>query len=216
MVLLVGLIALALGAAGGLAVAGKKQAEDYRRGYDEGFAQAKAKVEASGLFSGPTEQFIISGNVKSVGADFIEVETKPTSFGPFDEPGPSLRRITVTPTTEIVLTKEKSAEEIAEDNAAYRAEQERWLEASAVGTATPPPAPPSPFEESKVKLSDVQSGMFVVATAASDIAKAAEFDAVRIELRELREAGFAPAGGPGSPTPGAAPPPPPTRPPPAP
>jgi hypothetical protein len=193
---IVGVVMLALGAAGGYVVAEKKQAKEYTRGYDAGFAAARAKVEGAGLFSGSTEQLLVSGTVKSVGPDYVEFETPASRVNPFEEVGPTMRRARVTADTVIVQLTEKTPAELQAENEAFIAAQEKWRAAnSAGGTATPPPNPPSPFVEKKSGLGDVKAGMAVTATSATDIAKAGSFDALRIEIRMQTAEFVPPAGG---------------------
>lgn len=171
--------------AGGLGYAlGVSRAKaQYQTGFEAGFAEAKVKVEASGLFGrGGQKVQSLSGQVTRVEADSIVLKVPQTVRNPLDEPAPLERTVKVTPETRILFMIRKSIEETRAMMEAFRAAREAYSKSVGEGNPMPPPRPPMPQEEREGKLSEIEAGAHLEVRATEDILRAASFPAVEIRM----------------------------------
>jgi len=152
---------------------------DYATGYAAGMNAAKKKLVDAGLIPPtPASITIISGVVKSVDADRFVINAGKVSPNPLDPQGPTDRTIMVTADTKITAHIPMTIEE---NTAAMKAFQDSLK-------AGKPIAPPAPYTEKTVTLSDLKIGMNVTVTAAADIRTSAAITATAITFDAIPSA----------------------------
>lgn len=192
-VLILVLLALIVGYGVGTTVAGKRLADvasqqadvAYQRGFETAWSEARTKVAASPLFPQTAPEITsVNGTVAAVGDDYLEVETIPIILNPLEEQAPVTRRVRVAATTTIMAASAKPDSVIQQEFDAFIQAQQQYSQKLAAGEipGESPPIAPTPLEETAMTLSEIKTGMVVTVTAASNILRAASFDAVKIRV----------------------------------
>lgn len=129
----------------------------------------------------PTMQ-MVSGTVKSVSGNTVTIQTQP-SMNPFENL-PAVRTVTVTSTTKIVKNEQKDTAVFQQEMADFQKAMQKSVPVPG-STSTPAmnlPTPPTPFNETVLKVSDIKVGDMVSVDAGKDVKTAASFDAVKITV----------------------------------
>lgn len=132
----------------------------------------------------------VTGIVQSVSGNAITLQTGP-SANPFEDL-PTVRTVTITSSTKIVKVMPK-------DPKIYQAELDTYQKAlqestPAVGTSSPAVnllIPPTPMNETTLKLSDLKAGDAITVDADKDVKTLVKFDAVKIILTGMTSAAAA-------------------------
>lgn len=167
-----------------------------KKGYDKGYADAKAKVEGANLFGTAALALLsLSGTITSVGDGFIDINVPQTVKNPLDEPAPTTRRVNVTADTKIILEVAKTPTEIQKEREKYDKAFEDYRETvQKQGDSGPIPLLPQNSERKEVTLSELETGMSVTVISASDVTRTATFTATEIVWREAGALGAGPVG----------------------
>ena len=142
-----------------------------------GDAALRAKLEeVKKMFPPLPDSNFVFGQVKSVSGSVITLSTPTTN--PFDE-SPKVREVTVTGSTKIVKNENKSPETMQKELEAYQKKMSAWKP----GSTDTPPAPPEPFVEQEISLSDIKADDQISVEANSPIRMVEKFEAVKITLQ---------------------------------
>ena len=174
-------IALAVGLAGG-----------YFWGYAKGYTNGGAAVVASyalkvaqvkALFPVPPDVRSLSGQVEAVSDTMLTLKAASITQNPFADTFPAIREVAIASSTKITSVSQKDPAELQREMQVF-AEKMAGVAASSAPRAAV--APPSPFTETDISLSDIKAGDTVTVTADSNILNSANFTATAIQKQILK------------------------------
>jgi hypothetical protein len=145
----------------------------YADGYAAGANDIAKKLTDSGLLPPIISEIkTVSGTVKSVGGDRLEIAVEPLTQNPLDTQGPSER-------TAIVSDATKITEMIPMTPAERDATMKAFEKNAKDGKIAPPPVL---FSTKQASMNDIKIGTVVTVTADNNIKNAATIDATAIEF----------------------------------
>lgn len=149
----------------------------YQDGWQDGWQAAREKLEQSGLLPPePEEIFVLSGTVTKISENRISFKANQVVANPLAEPAPEERTILITPETKIFKLTEKSPEELAAEEEAFRKASEK------LEPGTPLPTAPSFYREEEIGVTELAPGNSITVTADQNIKFATEFEAKEIRV----------------------------------
>lgn len=192
--LLLGLILFLFGIAVGYMVGGKSAATPGGRGYDEGYAAAKAELQQKlvdkGLALSPDELdnmeqqpvYNVTGTITEIGASSLKMTATFIAPDILSEPTTVEMVVNVTNDTKIIRQLEKTPEEFQKDLEAY---DQAISSAAAEGTEPSPGgepelAPPGPYKSEEISLPDLEVGMTVSVSSGDNMRGKTAVDATEI------------------------------------
>ena len=142
-------------------------------------ASGAAKVAvAEKLFPSQTKTLVVNGVVARTTSNSIMLEHVTTPLSPLATDAPTAREVMVTSATKITKIQQKSSAVFKDEMLAF----EKAVQSSHPGVI----APPSPYTEITIGLSDIKTGDTVIASASTDILNASSFTATQIQVSALR------------------------------
>lgn len=124
----------------------------------------------------------VSGAIQSISGSTITLLVQ-SVLNPFEDL-PTVREVTVMSTTKIVKSEPKDPQMLMAETAEYQKVLDRTLLLQ--DNSAPVPAnllaPPQPFSETAIRLSDLKVGDMITVDAGKDIKTATRFEAVKITL----------------------------------
>jgi len=158
----------------------------YNQGLEQGRQEVKEKYQSKieELFPTPPEPekiFLVSGKIKEIKDKNLTLERTIPPINPFEEPKTEIKKVKITPGTEIVKRVEKSPEELEIEEKAFRKAIEE--------NPKIPISPPDIFKETTISLSSLKVGDVITIEAEENIKDKTEFSAKKISLlrKELPE-----------------------------
>lgn len=132
-----------------------------------------------------TELHFVNGRIAQVKGSTVVVDKIILSQNPFASDAPATRDVVITDKTKITKILPK---DMAVYNAEVAAMKKKFKDNPEL--MKNPPAPPSMFVETPVKISDLKAGETVVATANADILLAPSFEATKLQITMANPVGL--------------------------
>ncbi|MCI0478929.1 hypothetical protein L0Y59_00075 [Candidatus Uhrbacteria bacterium] len=142
----------------------------YTDGFKEGYTEARQRMAGAGCILNPEGPNRLRASVKAVLEDSLIVEQMSLDTHPDVDRVSDERTVTISPETKIVRYTDKSGEQLAQEMRAYVLEQ-----------ADSTQAPPSPFIEETLSLSDIKAGDVISIVSSIEVRLAENIPAQRIE-----------------------------------
>lgn len=160
-----------------LPFSGTKIGSQYQRGFEAGFADAKLKLDESGLIpEEPAEITSISGVITSIIGNTLSIKSDPVTVNPLAPPAPIERIILLTSETTLTRLTPKPPKQFNEEQAA-------WIAALAkLKQGEKPVNPPSPSFEQSASRSDLKPGVRLTVISNSDIKMLQKIEAKMIQI----------------------------------
>ncbi len=142
-------------------------------------ASGKAKIAAAEkLFPSQSKTLVVNGTVARTTDKSIMLERVVAPLSPLATDIPTTREVLITNATKITKIQQKSSAVYNGEMAAF----EKAIQSRHSGVV----APPSPFTEVTISLSDIKAGDAVTASASEDILDASSFTAAQIQVSAIR------------------------------
>lgn len=157
--------------------------------YQEGWNAAKQRLKETGYAFIPDKVTRVEGNIKKVNGDSSEMVVKIEPLSPLADPKLDTRVLKLTGDTEIIQKAEKDQEKYEKQIKEYERSMQKFNSNASARNASDeePPEPPKPFVEKGAKLSDLEAGQRVSATAmnSQNIKKEKSFKVSKVVVESM-------------------------------